>query len=104
MERLSIQANDKEKVEEAFQAALKEKFAKREPAQGHEVPLTRNLMETEMEQYRRKFRDAFPDATPAMLEDVNNVLKQEAHPDADAKLHVIELEVKVRPTNKTKLT
>ncbi len=97
----SMPANAEEKqVEAAFKAACELKFAEREPAPGHDVPLTRNLTETEMEQYRRKFRQAFPHATPAMLEEVNEVLRQEAHPDADAKLPVIELDVRTKPTPK----
>ncbi len=97
VERSSIQADTEEKKDEAFAAAMKQKSAEREPVQGHEVPLTRKLTEAEMQHYRSKFREAFPDATPAMMEDVNKVLNQEAHPDADAKLDVVVIDWAIKP-------
>ncbi len=97
VERSSIQADTEKKKDEAFEAAMKQKSAEREPVQGHEVPLTRKLTEAEMQHYRSKFREAFPDATPAMMEDVNKVLNQEAHPDADAKLDVIVIDWAIKP-------
>ena len=79
----------KTQIDKMYKKALTKTAAQREPATGHEALITGNLTKPQRDAYLTKFRLAFPDASPGMIEDVKGVLKGEANSDADAELDVI---------------